>query len=252
MRSRAEVERALALMGDGLTASQAARVTGVPRSTIRDWAAGRSLSSHRRGDSSAECGCDHSFAHLDARAYGYLLGMYLGDGCLSRCGRVWRLRVTLDAAYPGIIEECASAVDVVGEGRRVLVLRRRSQRCAEVSAYWKHWPCLIPQHGSGRKHQRPITLTRWQHDLIVADPRPFLRGLIHSDGSRLVATERKGAYVRRAPRYTFRNRSEDILGLFCTACDLAGVHYTRPSSSQIAVYRKDAVATLDEFVGSKR
>ena len=43
--------------------------------------------------------------------------------------------------------------------------------------------------------------------------------LIHSDGTRIIATERKGSYVRRAPRYVFSNRSEDILGLFRAACD---------------------------------
>jgi hypothetical protein len=82
---------------------------------------------------------------------------------------------------------------------------------------------------------------------------PFLRGLIHSDGTRIVATERKGRYVRHAPRYGFSNRSEDILGIFRSACEIAGVHCTRASRKQIAVvYSKSAVARLDEFVGPKR
>jgi hypothetical protein len=76
--------------------------------------------------------------------------------------------------------------------------------------------------------------------------------LIHSDGTRIVATERKGRYVRRAPRYCFKNRSEDILGLFCWACDAVGVHFTRPSATQVAVYSKASVALLDTFVGPKQ
>jgi hypothetical protein len=92
----------------------------------------------------------------------------------------------------------------------------------------------------------------WQRRIVVSDPRPFLRGLVHSDGTRIIATERKGAYVRKAPRYAFRNRSEDILELFCFACREAGVKFTRPSPTQIAVYRKDSVARLDEFVGPKQ
>ena len=80
----------------------------------------------------------------------------------------------------------------------------------------------------------------------------FLRGLIHSDGTRIVATERKGAYVRRAPRYAFKNRSEEILDIFRRSCELAGIHCTRASPTQIAVYGKAAVARLDEFVGPKR
>ena len=38
-------------------------------------------------------------------AYAYLLGLYLGDGCLPEGPRgVWHLRLTLDSRYPGIIE----------------------------------------------------------------------------------------------------------------------------------------------------
>jgi hypothetical protein len=177
--------------------------------------------------------------------------MYLGDGCISRHRRgVWRLRVTLDAAYPAIVAECAAAMRAVAVARRANILQKRS-RCVEVSSYWKHWPCYFPQHGSGRKHKRPIILERWQHAIVEQCIEPFLRGLIHSDGTRIIATERKGAYVRRAPRYAFSNRSEDILGIFQAACERAGVHCTRASKHQIAIYSKSAVARLDEFVGPK-
>jgi hypothetical protein len=121
-----------------------------------------------------------------------------------------------------------------------------------VSSYWKHWVCLMPQHGPGRKHTRPIVLAEWQQRIVSAHVEPFLRGLIHSDGTRIIAVERKGAYVRRAPRYAFSNRSEDILELFRVACQTSGVHCTRSSCKQISVYSKAAVARLDEFVGPKR
>jgi 23S rRNA-/tRNA-specific pseudouridylate synthase len=32
--------------------------------------------------------------------------MYLGDGHILDTGRTYQLRVTLDALYPGIIEDC--------------------------------------------------------------------------------------------------------------------------------------------------
>ena len=121
---------------------------------------------------------------------------------LTRSPRgVWRLRITLDANYP--------------EHRRRMRARRRgdSHRArpdvltatrlpsqSKSSSHWKHWDCLIPQHGPGRKHDasdrpRPTGSER----IVVRDcPEPFLRGLIHSDGTRIIATERKGTYVRRA------------------------------------------------------
>lgn len=198
-------------------------------------------------------GPNHDFSLLDGVAYAYLLGMYLGDGCISGHPRgVWRLRVTLDAVYPAIVAECATAMSCVAPRKRAHVLKRSGARCVEVSSYWKHWPCYLPQHGPGRKHTRPIVLTDWQRRVVAAHVEPFLRGLIHSDGTRIIATERKGNYVRRAPRYAFSNRSEDILGIFRSACEIAGVHCTRASRKQIAVYSKSAVARLDEFVGPKR
>ena len=46
--------------------------------------------------------CQH-IGDMPAGAYAYLLGLYLGDGCLSETRRgVYRLRITLDKKYPGI------------------------------------------------------------------------------------------------------------------------------------------------------
>lgn len=235
----------LRLARETLTTSEIARRAGIPRSTVRDWL--RHAPPRRRSH-----GCEgHDLSLLDRPAYAYLLGIYLGDGCISSCPRgVWRLRITLDAVYPDIVAECVRAVEAVAPGRAG-VYRRPKSRVSEVSSYWKHWPCLIPQHGPGRKHLRPIILAEWQQRIVSTHAEQFLRGLIHSDGTRIIATERKGAYVRRAPRYGFSNRSEDILELFRTACETAGVHCTRASVKQIAVYSKAAVARLDEFVGPK-
>lgn len=246
MRPQRKVDAVHALSREGLTSSEIARCAGIPRSTVKDWLSGRAP--RRR---SLECE-GHDFSLLDSHAYAYLLGMYLGDGCISPHLRgVWKLRITLDAVYPGIVAECVGVLELVAPGRAG-VYRRRDSRATEVYSYWKHWTCLIPQHGPGRKHERPIVLTDWQQRIVSAHAEPFLRGLIHSDGTRIIATERKGAYVRRAPRYVFSNRSEDILELFRAACETAGVHCTRSSVKQISVYSKAAVARLDEFVGPKR
>jgi len=154
MRSADEVEQALALLSQGLTLTEVARATGIPRSTVKDWRQGRGMARSRRSDCPK-----HDFSSLDAYAYAYLLGMYLGDGCISSHRRgVWRLRVSLDAAYPRIVAECASAMRAVAPGRHAHVLRRRSGRCVEVSSYSKHWPCYFPQHGHGPKHMRPMVL----------------------------------------------------------------------------------------------
>jgi hypothetical protein len=53
-------------------------------------------------------------------------------------------------------------------------------------------------------------------------------------------------------RYAFSNRSEDILRIFCDGLDALDIPWTRPSAHQIAIYRKEATARLDAFIGPKR
>lgn len=248
MRSSEDFHQALHLLEAGRTATEVARECQIPRSTVRYWQAGRGTSRPR--DPSAACTLVHDLSGFSPHWYGYLLGLYLGDGHISSTDRFPRLRVTLDSRYAAIVHECVTAIEAVS-GRRARVHQRARSRCVDVSCYWKHWPCLIPQHGPGRKHLRPIVLSIEQERIVMSDPRPLLRGLIHSDGTRIIAVERKGSNVRYAPRYAFKNRSEDILQIFCRACSTAGIRFTRPSATQIAVYRKASVARLDEFVGPK-
>jgi hypothetical protein len=114
----------------------------------------------------------------------YLLGLYLGDGTISAHPRaVYRLRITLDTKYPGIIGAAGSAMARV-RGGKISVQNFRTQNCVEVHSYWKSWPCYFPQHGPAKKHERPIYLADWQHALVDRWPKELVRGLIHSDGHR--------------------------------------------------------------------
>jgi hypothetical protein len=138
----------------------------------------------------------------------------------------------------------------MGEVRRGPIrIQSQTGNWVEVSAYWKAWPCLLPQHGSGPKYKRPITLAEWQLALVQQWPQQLLRGLIHSDGCRFQNTGR-GNWVW--PRYSFTQASDDIRGIFCHACDLMGIHYTRSGERRIYVSRKADVAILDSFIGPKR
>jgi hypothetical protein len=152
----------------------------------------------------------------------------------------------MDETYPRIIERCADSLRAVRPAHPVWI-GRHSRGCVEISMYWNHWPCLFPQHGPGRKHARPIRLEAWQQAIVSKHREPFVRALIESDGCRVVANDR-GV---RSVRYHFSNRSEDIKRLYCESLDALGIRWTRPSSRDIAVYRKDSVAKLDRFVGPK-
>lgn len=245
MRSAEEFEAAKRLIAAGVNDCAIARQLGVPRGTIKDWRCRPQIRRRLSNTSSSTCGVDHDFSQLPAAAYCYVLGLYLGDGCISRSGRVWHLRVTLDKKYPTIINRCRQAINILMPGQRAGIVQRVG--CVDVSLCSKHWPCLLPQHGPGKKHTRKIALATWQQALVDRATEEFLLGLIHSDGCRVVANDR-GV---RSVRYHFSNRSEDILGLFTAALDALDIPWTRPDWHTIAIYRKAATARLDEFVGPK-
>lgn len=186
--------------------------------------------------------------------YVYLFGIYLGDGMLTRAPRrVWRLRISMDAKYRGIIGRCKSAIEEVairqaGEVPRI--------GCVEIFSNWKHWLCLFPQHAPGPKHKRPIALEPWQLELVRRHPRPFVAGLVHSDGCRAmnkVKHLRNDEVVRyEYPRYFFSNRSADIRALFMWACGLIGVESRPNNAYNISVAQRASVQILDSFIGPKR
>ncbi len=182
--------------------------------------------------------------------YAYLLDVYLGDGYLVSHARTTALKVALDAAYPGIIDEVATSITTV-MGRPPHVTRDPVREMVLVTSYWQGWPCLFPQHGPGRKHNRDITLAPWQAVIAEAHPGRLARGLIHTDGwrgeNRVVSKGREYRY----PRYQFSNRSGDIRAVFCAACDLLGVDWRPWGQWHVSVARRGAVARLDEHVGPK-
>ena len=188
------------------------------------------------------------------RDYVYLLGLYLGDGCLSKAPKgVWRLRIFQDQRYTELVQTGSRTIKAV-VGRPAG--RIQTDGCVEVYSFWKHWICLFPQHGPGRKHSRSMALRGWQELLVRLHPRDLLRGLIHSDGARCInrirRSTRDGERTYEYVRYFFSNHSPDILRLFTDTCAVIGVD-TRPDGPYaISVARRKSVALLDSFIGPKR
>ena len=234
----------LALASAGANHSEITRITGISRTTVRSWLGGGTPA---RAEDEVDM-----IAALPAAAYAYLLGLYLGDGSIARYPRAWRLRIHCDAGYPGIIGECVRAIRAVRPHNRVSVARRGGEQCVVVQAYSTQWVELFPQHGAGRKHERPIVLADWQRAITHAHPQRLVRGLLHSDGSRFLNPVRHGNRVYTYPRYVFSNRSDDIKVLFCEHLDLLGIPWRRASALNISIARREAVAALDRFVGPKR
>lgn len=256
-RSVEDVRTVFALKATGLTDREITAVTGVPINTIRTWRNhGLSQAAERVLKPRPRCPiCDrdpHDFAQLPRGVYAYLLGMYLGDGWLSRVGNSWSLRVALDEVYPRIIENCCTAIELLRGGKRPTPRQHSGgSKCVVVTSTWRQWPCLFPQHGPGRKHHRKIELVDWQREIVDEKPGPFLRGLIHTDGWRGVNRVEVKGKEYAYPRYQFSNRSDDIRKLFTDACDRLGVEWRPWTRWHISVARKDSVTLLDSFIGLK-
>ncbi|MFI6472562.1 helix-turn-helix domain-containing protein [Streptomyces sp. NPDC050516] len=253
-------QKAITLLRGGAKNADVARHLNVPRGTISYW---KHMDRAQRGEvvatrASLLCPlCDGR--PLDRAAYAYLLGLYLGDGHISHYAghRVPSLMITLDDAWPGVQTEAETAL------RRVFphnaTCRVRAKGAHNIKVYFKHLPCLFPQHGPGKKHERPITLAPWQQQIVDEHPWQFIRGLIHSDGSRItnwtekvIGGERKRyEYVR----YFFTNSSTDILGLFTAALDRVGVEWRSANQSRhaqnISVAKRHSVELMDQHIGPK-
>ena len=148
-RSRFEFAEVRRLLQAGLNRCEIYRRTGISRTTIREWERREDPpgSTRRKGHLRLvlplcrRCESGDGVT-IDTPAYVYLLGLYLGDGCISYQAKgVFKLRIVLDNRYQGIIRECSSAMGLVS-GRKVGLVSKIG--CREVHAYWKHWPCLFP------------------------------------------------------------------------------------------------------------
>ncbi|MEV6685704.1 helix-turn-helix domain-containing protein [Streptomyces sp. NPDC051130] len=241
-------ERALSLLADGRSLNSVSKETGISRSAIRAWRSRPEPRPHLLNQAA------HCAAPTDTPAYAYLLGLYLGDGCISPHPRGgYHLRIACADAWPGLIEQCRSAIAAVRPGDRIYLLQRQGH--VSVTSYGRHWPCLFPQHGPGKKHERRILLEGWQQEIVDAHPWEFVRGLIHSDGCRVTNWTVRNGKRYEYPRYFFTNKSDDIRRLCTETLTKAGVRYTvlaRGSDPfNVSVARKASVALMDAHIGPK-
>ncbi|MFJ6567148.1 helix-turn-helix domain-containing protein [Streptomyces sp. NPDC091292] len=249
-------EQAVALMRQGIPNHVVAEHLGIPRGTIGWW---RSEDRRLRGEVYEQpTDCPRCTQRpYDREAYAYLLGLYLGDGHIIAKRKQHHLSIFCNAKQTGLVAAAEQAMFKVMP--QANISRRTRTGCTEVKSYSMHWPCLFPQHGPGKKHERVIALEPWQQDVVDAHPWEFLRGLIHSDGCRVVNwTERTVGGERKRyeyPRYFFTNVSDDIRGLYTDTLDGLGItwtHCTRQGNPyNISVARKTDTALMDQHIGPK-
>jgi hypothetical protein len=249
----------MSLLGTGLSDYSIAAQTGVKRATVRNWR----LAAHPP-QTVARAELAAAWSIPDVPSYCYLLGAYLGDGTIH-AQKGMSLHVVNDRRYPGVSSEILKAMARTFRGRSPRVHPSSS---GESDILCISHPAIVrafPQHGAGRKHLRSIVLADWQLELTHAHPESLLRGLIHSDGCRVVNRFRTKLPSGRVAeysygRYFFSNLSSDIRRIFADHCQLVGIRVTQSntaisrsrtgrasrSSNRSSGQRSDAVAMRAE------
>ncbi|WP_165984035.1 helix-turn-helix domain-containing protein [Streptomyces sp. YIM 98790] len=248
---------ALAMIRQGASYADVTERFGVPRGTLGWWrsqerrALGIPVPDHRPDCPRCQ---GRPFGHS---AYSYLLGLYLGDGHIISRGKQHHLSLFCSARWPGLVQAAEEAMQAVMSRPRIS--RRTRNGCVEVKSFSRHWVCMFPQHGPGRKHERRIVLESWQETIVDEHPWEFVRGLIHSDGSRVTnwVVRTIGGEPKRYeyPRYFFTNTSVDIMALFTGTLDRLGVEWRSLRQHRravtVSIARRESVALLDARVGAK-
>ena len=180
-------EEAMRLIAQGLNDCEVSRRIGVPRSTVREWRRPPYVPRVSAPPRSPclRCWLPAKPIRFTPDDYCELLGLYLGDGCISPGARTARLRISLDSKYPTIIREARELLERSFPANSVDAVPFHNGSAVNVSVYSSHLVCLFPQHGPGPKHKRKIALEPWQASLVEQAPWAFIRGCIRSDGWRV-------------------------------------------------------------------
>lgn len=264
MRSQEEWLLVHTLHRGGKNNCQIARETGLPRGTVRDWVkkirAGVDQLAEPTRSRRVKCGFESHRLYWSQRqeqAYSYILGMYLGDGLVTRLPRTWRMRIFLTASQTKIWQRVVKALQILFPNNKINVRRQPKWNCTVVSCYSLHWPCILPQVGPGKKNTRDVSLVDWQRKLVVENLEDFVTGLFHSDGC--LDNNKVDGIVY--PRYTFCNTSSDIIKDLIWALELLGIdhkivkktkrkeHHTQ--AIVVSVARRDMFEKLKSIIGDK-
>lgn len=230
--------------------SHLSKLFNIPRATIKYWLNHNILNSLKTKDIDKEI-IDSIYEHisLNKKDYSFILGLYLGDGCITENGRnnsSYKLRIAQDKKYPKTISLIQNRLSSFFGKESKLV---SGKGCYHITIYDKYLPIYFPQHGKGFKHDRKIRLNDFQ--LKNIDDVELLKGLWISDGSFYIAKLSKYKYER----YNFTNKSTDLIEIFSGLLDNLGVKHSKRVKNNgvwiIEIQNKKYVSILRDILGIK-
>lgn len=210
---------------------------------------------------------DYDFSFLDytlwtqeqKESYSYILGFYLGDGCLGHVKNSFTLMIVNQSDRHETNQRIAENIKIIFPTKNVMVRKRKEANCAVISMTSLRLDEMFP-HGKGSKHTRKIVLRDWQKEIVKLFPENFIKGMMESDGCRYVPRKKEcPTYVI----YQFANCSLDLHGFLQEAAAQIGLEFTfraRKSNGEkdrtqmflTSFNKKTSVELLDSFVGIKK
>jgi hypothetical protein len=180
MIDRAKYDEVMEMLSTGMKISEIALATGINRSSISNWKQrkGRSLTKTVSHDGEGADQYLKTFIEnmnesrrLD---YSYLLGLYLGDGCIYEFPRTYRLTITLDKKYPSLNSQVENVFFRFFDKPAKVHDRGCRYNAIDISHHSNLLLIIFPQHGRGNKHRRKIELADWQ--VSILDHTSIIKG----------------------------------------------------------------------------
>lgn len=109
----------------------------------------------------------------------YLVGIYLGDGCLIQSSRTELLDIACDTKYKGLMERFANLVSRVF-GKSPAVHKDHASNCVHIRLYGRGISSILGFE-PGPKHGRDLRIPTWIKTNASWSKR-CLRGLFETDG----------------------------------------------------------------------
>ncbi len=250
------------LRSSGMKISEIVKVTGLTRSCINNWINRGSprneqilsiLDNTKMNPIEVLVEMNSTINEIQLySAYSFVLGMYLGDGCIHEVNHSTQLTFSLDKKYEALNEYVMKVSNQVF-GKNPSIYDRSVNRgqkiisnCINVKYSYKHLKLIFPQHGRGKKHLRTIELTEWQKSII--NPVALCQGLFFSDGCYYLDS------ANNKWMYSFTNKSTGIIEILRDSLERLNIRCNirdRGNSIVLTVKHKDDVRKLHDMIGDK-
>ncbi len=147
----------------------------------------------------------------------YLIGVICGDGCIVSMPRTFTLSVSCDTFYPELITTYTALVTKLLK-RPASVYTNPEGTCTQVRLSDKHLPQMLGLLAGKKAQDYPVPEWIWS-DLDYV--RPFLRGLIETDGN-IYHEYRNNGWCSRC---IFTAKIESIMTAFLRGTSMLGYEF---------------------------